>query len=415
MTCSKRPCSSSAMSWRSRVRRSASSRRSPSSRLPASEIIRSCRAYSSANSISRRARSRCAGRFASRSRCVAQSRRRLGRHALELQEVDPAQEAGQEPGRVPADLVAAKRQVVDAVEQDRQAVGCRDGGEERIEARLGRVLAQDPLGDLGVGADPRLLVGVGEDGLDPVAKRRRSGARAAGDKDPLGAHAVLRERCEAANQRLRAPGPCGARHEEGSAAVADHPPLRLVHSFGSTLHAARTLPRPASRRSTKFTACSISTGSVRCGEPSRPIAPSSTPSRPSRAAPSTRGSAREATTRSSSTAAAEDAVFAELEKLHAESGADFVAISEERGEVAFGDPASELARRGRPDRRLDERAPHDPLALPERRDRLRAFDGRRPARLRLRVRRRRGVHRQARRGRLARRPKARARGRRATG
>ena len=26
---------------------------------------------------------------------------------------------------------------------------------------------------------------------------------------------------------------------------ADHPPLRLVHSFGSTLHAARTLPRPA--------------------------------------------------------------------------------------------------------------------------------------------------------------------------
>ena len=36
----------------------------------------------------------------------------------------------------------------------------------------------------------------------------------------------------------------------------------------------------------------------------------------------------------------EDAVFAELEKLHADSGADFVAISEERGEVAFGDPAS---------------------------------------------------------------------------
>jgi len=36
----------------------------------------------------------------------------------------------------------------------------------------------------------------------------------------------------------------------------------------------------------------------------------------------------------------EDAVFAELDKLHADSGADFVAVSEERGEVAFGDPAS---------------------------------------------------------------------------
>lgn len=37
---------------------------------------------------------------------------------------------------------------------------------------------------------------------------------------------------------------------------------------------------------------------------------------------------------------AEDAVFAELERLHSESGADFVAVSEERGEVAFGDPSS---------------------------------------------------------------------------
>jgi myo-inositol-1(or 4)-monophosphatase len=36
----------------------------------------------------------------------------------------------------------------------------------------------------------------------------------------------------------------------------------------------------------------------------------------------------------------EDAVFAELEKLHSDSGADFVAVSEERGEVAFGNPSS---------------------------------------------------------------------------
>jgi myo-inositol-1(or 4)-monophosphatase len=36
----------------------------------------------------------------------------------------------------------------------------------------------------------------------------------------------------------------------------------------------------------------------------------------------------------------EDIVFAELERLHEVSGQDFVAVSEERGEVAFGDPAS---------------------------------------------------------------------------
>ena len=39
--------------------------------------------------------------------------------------------------------------------------------------------------------------------------------------------------------------------------------------------------------------------------------------------------------------AAEDVVFAELEALH-EQGHDFTAISEERGEVAFGDGASEV-------------------------------------------------------------------------
>ena len=36
----------------------------------------------------------------------------------------------------------------------------------------------------------------------------------------------------------------------------------------------------------------------------------------------------------------EDIVFAELERLHAEAGGGFVAISEERGELAFGDASS---------------------------------------------------------------------------
>ena len=36
----------------------------------------------------------------------------------------------------------------------------------------------------------------------------------------------------------------------------------------------------------------------------------------------------------------EEIVFAELDELHAGSGHGFVAVSEERGEVAFGDPAS---------------------------------------------------------------------------
>ena len=39
---------------------------------------------------------------------------------------------------------------------------------------------------------------------------------------------------------------------------------------------------------------------------------------------------------------AEEIVFAELERLHAE-GAEFTAISEERGEVVFGDGSSARA------------------------------------------------------------------------
>ena len=47
----------------------------------------------------------------------------LRAHRLGLEDVDPAQQAGEQAGRVAADLVAAKRQLVEAVEQDREPVG----------------------------------------------------------------------------------------------------------------------------------------------------------------------------------------------------------------------------------------------------------------------------------------------------
>ena len=99
-------------------------------------------------------------------------------------------------------------------------------------------------------------------------------------------------------------------------------------------------PRVASS-SSKLKRCSISTGSVRCGEPSRPIAPSSTREPTIAGRTVYEGVGEGGDHALVLDRRCEDAVFAELEKLHAESGADFVAISEERGEVAFGDPASE--------------------------------------------------------------------------
>ena len=89
----------------------------------------------------------------------------------------------------------------------------------------------------------------------------------------------------------------------------------------------------------------------------------------------------------------EDVVFAELDKLAAE-GASFVAVSEERGEVGFGDGGEARVVIDPIDGSLNARRTI-PSAQPQHRRRLRALDGRRRVRLRPRLRRRRGVRRRA--------------------
>src|SRR3954447_23078447 len=85
-------------------------------------------------------------------------------------------------------------------------------------------------------------------------------------------------------------------------------------------------------------------------------------------------------------AAAEDAVFSELDGLHA-AGARFTAVSEERGLVDYGDPRvpagarprrlqrPRRAPRYRPDRRLDERQARPHAPRPVGRGRRRPDDG----------------------------------------
>ncbi len=97
-------------------------------------------------------------------------------HGLRLQQVDATQQPAEQAGGVAADLVAAQRQIVETVEQHGQAVGRADGGEERIEPGLGRVLAQERLGRLLVGVDPELLVGAIQQQLGPLAQPGAGGA-----------------------------------------------------------------------------------------------------------------------------------------------------------------------------------------------------------------------------------------------
>ena len=96
----------------------------------------------------------------------------LGGVGAGLERVDPLQQAGEQAGRVAADLAGfAHRQLVEAVEQHRQALGAADDAEEGVEPRGLGVLAQEALGGRLPGPDPELLIGAVEQRLDPPLRR----------------------------------------------------------------------------------------------------------------------------------------------------------------------------------------------------------------------------------------------------
>ena len=99
----------------------------------------------------------------------------LRRDTLALERVDALEQTGQQARGVAADLLPAKGELVDALEQDREPVRGADGLEERVEARIGGVFAQEAFAQGRVRADPQLLERDGEQRLDPLAKPRRRG------------------------------------------------------------------------------------------------------------------------------------------------------------------------------------------------------------------------------------------------
>ena len=82
-----------------------------------------------------------------------------------LQPVDPCHDPRQERGGAAAEVVLAQRQVVDVLEQHRQAVGAPERDDERLQACLQRLVVEDARaevvhrvhGELLVGAVDRLL------------------------------------------------------------------------------------------------------------------------------------------------------------------------------------------------------------------------------------------------------------------
>ena len=179
--------------------------RSPKSSAPDSPRKRSWSAYTCANSCSRSAWVRSASL-----RALGRQRRGVaaevgGRHGLVLQPVDPRDERPEQGRRVAADLVPAEHELVEAVEQQREPVGRRDGGEERVEARLERLLLEQPRGERVERVHRELLVGRVDQHLQALAhlsgRRLRKGER----EHLVGARTLLYEPRKPACER---PGSC---------------------------------------------------------------------------------------------------------------------------------------------------------------------------------------------------------------
>ncbi len=157
----------------------------------------------------------------------------LGRLGAGLELIDLLEEAGQEPGGVAADLAVAEREVVEAVEQGRQALGRAEDFEEGVEAGGGGPLAEQALGQLAPGADPELLVGSLQERFDAPAEPSGSCLRRGEDQDLSRIEPVAGKPREAPRQGLRLAGPRGAEQEQGPVAVLDG----LLLCLGESEHA----------------------------------------------------------------------------------------------------------------------------------------------------------------------------------
>jgi hypothetical protein len=126
----------------------------------------------------------------------------LGGDRLVLELVDAGDHAGQQRGRAPAEVVQLERELVDAVEQEREPVGRRGGDEERVQARLDGLLAQEQRAE-GVGVvNGQLAPGVAEGVLDALAQRGVGAARGE-DEDRFGRRALAYPPREALDERRR--------------------------------------------------------------------------------------------------------------------------------------------------------------------------------------------------------------------
>ena len=131
-----------------------------------------------------------------------------------------------------ADVVAAQVQVVHPVQQQREPVGARDRREERVDAGLGGLVAQQARAELAHAVDGELLVGAVERVLDA-----RGAAPAAPAADGLStridsgaARPCATSQAKRATSTVVLPRARAAEHEQRPAGVRDRARLASVRS-----------------------------------------------------------------------------------------------------------------------------------------------------------------------------------------
>jgi hypothetical protein len=142
--------------------------------------------------------------------------------------------------------VHAQRELVDVLEEHRQAVGRGDRRDERVEAGLERLVVQQARAEPGHRVDRELLEAAVEQALDAGAQRVRRGLRAGEREHLLGRGAALgRQPRMAVHERARLAGARGAQHEQRTAAVRDHGLLGRGEGTGRIGHVPRVCARRA--------------------------------------------------------------------------------------------------------------------------------------------------------------------------
>ena len=297
-----------------------------------------------------------------------------GADSLRLEDVDPLQQAGEQAGRVAADLVparaAGRRGARAESRAGRPARRPRRTGRRRPRARnragaarrspprsRSRAPRRDPAGAARFA--PRRCPRAAGSGQDRDPARHRAGARRgrrSGERSP---------RC--ARPRL------GSQDERRTIAVP-HDRSRVSFRAGVGVHT-----KTVAGASLRLQRWILSTGSDSAGGSSAGTASCSPRAARSRARTEYEGRGEGGDMSLVLDRRCEDIVFEELEAALRPRGPSVVAVSEERGEVAIGSGEVGAARDHRPDRRLDERPPHDPVALSVDRRRRRRLDGRRRA------------------------------------